>query len=502
MNNLLKILKESGIGYSGALVTMVLNYVLLIVITRFLTPHDYGIFVLAMSVCNIFLILALFGTPKALDRYIPFYNAVNEQGKVKTLIYSILKITLALSVVTVLILFIAFRLFSDRLFDNSDLGLILRAMILTIPLLVFIQLICSIFIGLKEIRYQVYLQQLFFPLFRIILAVIILSLGFGLWGWVWVHILSVAATSILALWLLRKYVLSTLANVQKAPVDFREIASYSWPLCVTANIMMILGQIDFLFLGYFRPSEEVAIYKVYLHLLIVMMLVLTSFMQIYKPVISGLISENRLIELKNVYKQISKWFFMINSFGFLCMILFGMDIISILFPKAYSVAPAAFFILATGHFINSITGPDGTTLEAFGATKLMMINSLVMLAVNVLLDYLLIPIYGLTGAAIATASAVTSWHLLGLLEVYILYKLQPFTAKHLRYAAVGMTTAGILYLLRIWIGSDNVLNLLFLVILFAVLYVSSLHFSRSFDKADYEALGYIKLKLLAKIKPD
>lgn len=482
------------------MVAMVLNYALLMIVTHFLTPHDYGIFVLALSICNIFLILALFGIPKALDRYIPFYNAGNEPGKVKTLIYSSLKIVMALSVLVVLILLIISKFLAHRLFNNPDLGQMLQAMILTIPLLVFIQLVTSIFIGLKEIRYHVYIQQLAYPLLRIAIAIILFSLGFGLWGWVWGYIFSTAGTSILALWLLRKHVLSALASVQNTPVVFREIASYSWPLCVTANIMMVLGQIDFLFLGYFRSSEEVAVYKVYLQLLMLLVLVLISFAQIYKPIISGLISENRLVELKNVYKQVSKWFFVINSFSFLCVILFGMDFISIFFPKAYSAVPSAFFVLATGHFLNSITGPDGMTLEAFGATKLTMINSLVMLAVNILLDYLLIPVYGLTGAAVATASAVTSWHLLGLLEVYILYQLQPFTLKHFRYAAVGVVTAGILYLLRIWLGSDNIVSLLLLVILFMILYVGGLHFSRSLDKADYDALGRIKTKLQTKLK--
>lgn len=499
MNSLLKIVKESGINFSGSLVGMVLNYVLLMVITRFLAPKEYGTFVLAQSIINVSLIFVLFGMPKALDRFIPFYNAAGEEGKTKTLIYGILKITLVLSIVIGLILFIISGTLSHSLFKKPNLALVLKLMVLSMPMLAFIQLVSFAFIGFKELRYRVYIQQLALPLLKMVLAITLFTLGYGLLGWTWAYVLSLAGAAILALWFFRKRISSALSKVSKSPISFGEIVSYSWPLSITVIIMMFLGQIDFLFLGYFRPSSEVGIYRVYFQVVVVLMLVLSSFAQIYKPVISELISKGQLEELKDIYKRVSKWIFIINAFGFLAILLFGMDLVTIFFTKAYLIAPTALFILAAGHFMNSLTGPDGMTLEAFGATKLTMVNSLAMLVVNVFLDYLLIPSYGMIGAAIATASAVTIWHLAGLLEIYVLYGLQPFSLGHLKYATIGGITGGILYILRIQFGGSGILSLLVGVILSASLYIIGLYFSRSLDKTDYEVLRRIKAKLRRKL---
>ena len=66
-----KIAKESGIGVFGSLIGTGLSYLATIVGARFLGAGDYGIFVLARTVCEIAFMLAAFGVPKALDRFLP-----------------------------------------------------------------------------------------------------------------------------------------------------------------------------------------------------------------------------------------------------------------------------------------------------------------------------------------------------------------------------------------------------------------------------------------------
>lgn len=498
MNSLLKILKESGISFLGSLIGKVLGYVWLMIITHSLSPDEFGAFTLAQSIINVSLIFVLFGTPKALDRFIPYYSTTGEQGKTKTLIKDILKITLILSVVFGIALFFSSGFLSNTLFNDSALSSVLKITVLSIPLLTFVEVVSFSFIGLKELRYQVYLQQISLPILKVVFAAVIFTMGYGLLGWTWMYILSLGVTSLLALWFFRKNIISALSKITKKSISFRQIFSYSWPLSVSSMILIILWQIDILFLGVFSSSANVGVYSIYLHLVAILGLVLSSFARIYKPVISELISKNQPEEIEKIYERVSKWIFNINAFGLLLILLFGTSIIRIVFTEDYLSAPVGLFILATGIFVNSSFGPEGMTLEAFGNTKLSMLNSFIMLATSIGLDFLLIPRYGIVGAAIAMATSISVGGLAGLIEIYILYRLQPFRLDHFKYLVVTLTAGTILYALRLKFTELNIFQLVVLITLLSILYSAGFYLTRSLDAVDYEVFNRVKLKFIGK----
>jgi len=446
--HLVKIVKESGINFSGSLVGMVLNYALLMILTRFLAPEEYGSFVLAQSIINVSLIFVLFGTPKALDRFIPFYNATGEQGKTKTLIYRILKITLILSVIIGLVLFVGSKFLAHSIFKNSQLSLVLKVAVLSMPMLVFIQLVSSAFIGFKELRYRVYIQRLALPLLKIVLAIVVFALGYGLLCWTWMYVLSLVGASILALWFFKKHISSALSKVGKIPISFSGVVSYSWPLSMGSIMLIILSQIDFLFLGYFRTPAEIGIYRIYFYLASALGLIHGSFARIYKPVISEHIAKKEIVEVQEIYKRISKWTVTINVFLTGLFFIFGRSIISGLFTIEYTLYFSGFLILIGGHFVHSAFGPQGVSLEAFGNTRLMLVNIIAMLFVNTVLDVILIPNYGINGAAIATTVALIFVNILAYLEAYVLYRLNPFGLHYAYVVAVLLVASGIVAALK------------------------------------------------------
>lgn len=495
MNSLYKIVKESGINFTGSLVGMGLNYLFLMIITRFLAPDEYGTFVLAQSVITVSLVFVLLGTPKALDRFIPFYNASGDIGKTKALIFTVMKLSLILSVIVGLILIALSEFFAHSLFKNYQFSLVLKIMVLSMPLLALIQLISFAFIGFKELRYRVYIQQLMLPSLKILFAAFVFILGYGLLGWVWAYNISLVFTSFLAFWFFRKYISPLLSQVRKIPVSLKEIVSYSWPLSIHHIILIFFGQIGILFLGYFHSSVEAGVYRIYIYLVTLISLILPSFAQIYKPVISALISKGKIEEVRIIYRRISKWIFLINALLFLIFLLFGSPIVRILFTESYLIAPVAFLLLAAGTFLNSVFGPEGMTLEAFGNTKLSMLNSIIMLITNVGLNFLFTPHYGIVGAAIATATSLTVGGLAGLIEIFWLYHLQPFNLEYLRYATVVIIVGAILYAITLKLKELGSITLIGLIVLLTVLYSLGLYSSHSLDHEDYKVINHIRTKL-------
>lgn len=495
MNNINKIVKESGINFLGSVVGLVLNYGLLMILTHFLSPDQFGTFVLAQSVISIFLIFVLFGTPKALDRFIPFYNAEDNKGKVKSLIYMIIRVTFILSLMIGILLFFGAKYSSHFLPDNPIFPSVLRVMVLSIPLLAFIQIVSSVFIGFKELRYQVYIRRVAFPLFEIIFAIVVFLLGYNLLGWIWAYILSLTAASALAFWFFKKRILISLSTIKKLPISFKEVVTYSWPLSINNVILILLGQIGIIFLGFFRSPEEVGAFKVYVYLVSFLGLILSSFAQIYKPVISENIAKHQYNEVNLIYKRVSKWIFIINSFMLLILLLLGTSIVKVLFTKEYLLAPTALYILATGTYLNSAFGPEGMTLEAYGKTKLSMVNAIIMLATNFGLSYMLIPKFGITGAAIASASSITIGGLAGLIEIYVLYRLQPFMRSYIKYIFIIIVVGSLTYLIQYLYNNLTFIGVGVSILFLTGSYLLGLVLTRSFDDMDRELLRRLRYKV-------
>jgi O-antigen/teichoic acid export membrane protein len=88
-----------------------------------------------------------------------------------------------------------------------------------------------------------------------------------------------------------------------------------------------------------------------------------------------------------------------------------------MFGEGFSAAATALMILAAGQFVNIATGSVGYLLSMTGLEKKVRDNVLISGAVSVLLGLILIPIYGVIGAAVAYACGVASQNLLGVYQV-------------------------------------------------------------------------------------
>ncbi|MFT5718160.1 MAG: O-antigen/teichoic acid export membrane protein, partial [Oleiphilaceae bacterium] len=87
------------------------------------------------------------------------------------------------------------------------------------------------------------------------------------------------------------------------------------------------------------------------------------------------------------------------------------------FGEEFRVASTALVILALGQFVNIATGSVGYLLSMTGLERKVRDNAFFSAIIGVTLGFVLIPIYGLLGASVATAIAIASQNLLGVYQV-------------------------------------------------------------------------------------
>ncbi len=481
-----KVFKEAGIGLTGSVAALVLNYVLLAILTRWLGPDRFGTFVLAQAIANVALLVVLLGLPNALDRFIPEYLARGERGRAGVLLMRSLTFSLTASAVVLVVLAVFSVPIAEGLFGKAELAPVLRLVALSIPFMALIRLVSSAFVGCQEVRYEVYIQYLTLPILKIAAAVALFGTGAGLLGWASGYALAVLGTALAATWFLAFRLRPLFFSGPQARVSMRQIIAYSWPLSLATIVVTFRGQLDILFLGWMRPAADAGLYRVIVSLVMPLTLVLASFARVYKPVISERIAMDDPGEIGSLYHRIVKWVFMVNGILFLALVLFGDEVVQLLFTQRYAAGGLALVILAAGRFFKTILGPEGMTLEAWGHTRLSFVNALVMVVVNVVLDIVLIPSHGVVGAAIAGACGLAAGGLAGVLEIRVLHGMWPFSVEHARPVAVLVVVGFAVRGIHVAFGRPGG----WLVILFgavlAALCIVGFALSRSFDDIDRE----------------
>ena len=196
------------------------------------------------------------------------------------------------------------------------------------------------------------------------------------------------------------------------------------------------------------------------------------------------------------HKRIS-WIFFASSFGFLVLSVLGGNIVQVLYTAKYWIMPSALFILAGGQFFNAMMGPIGATLGAYGNTRFVMINTVVMFVLNAGLDYLLIPTHGIVGASIATSLSLAGFSLLSLLENWLLHGLHPFTPRHVRYFFL-MGISGTLTFFINRVVPLNLLGVCISVCSLLAFYVLGLYGLGLLDDEDRYIMNQITLRIVGR----
>ena len=493
--SLRKIAKGAGFVLIGTLIGRVFGYGSRMVIARFLGASDYGLISLGFAALTIAAALAAVGLPTGITRYVSFYKGKDDKGKMKGTIVSALKMNLPISVIFALLLFFGADWISIHIFHEINLTPILRIFSVAVPFLVLTQNLLSTIIGFHAVKYQVYVQQIFHEVSKLVGIVTLVALGFGVVGAAWGWVLTIILMPLLAFYFLEKKVFPIFNTKIKATSMGKELFSFSWPLIFVGMAGVLMGFIDILMLGYFCTSYEVGIYNAALPTAMLIKIPAVIFASIFMPVITELYARGKYADIKNTYTAIIKWGLSLAFPAFLLMALFAEDVLKILFGTEYAIGAEALTILAFGFLISTVFARTSDILVVFGRTKITMGCHLASSAANFCLNLYLIPIFGITGAAIATASSLIFRNSLYCIFAYRISKMQPFKLNHLKPVFSAVIAVLIVYVITKYLIGVSFFVLVVMLFAFFVLYFFLLLLMKSFEEEDLIIMRAIDQRL-------
>jgi len=149
--SLQKIAKGTGIIFIGTIIGMLLGFIGRIIIVRFTTQTEYGIYSLALVIISIFVTISTLGLSEGSTRYIAYFRGKNEEGKVRGVISSSLKIAIIASISLSAISFFASDFISTSIFHAPELSTPLKIFSIAIPFTVLITVFIAIFRGFNMV---------------------------------------------------------------------------------------------------------------------------------------------------------------------------------------------------------------------------------------------------------------------------------------------------------------------------------------------------------------
>ncbi len=495
------VVKGAGISLAALIFSNLALYLMRLVLARALTPEEYGLLFLAISIVSIIMGVITLSLEGGVQRYVPYYLAKNDMRKVRGSVISSLKISLPFSIIVFLALFIFADQISVLVFHDPSLSVVIRILSLTLPFYVIYKMFSSLMIGFKMIKYDAYSWSVGRPLFTLIFLSLSMLLGFGLAGATAGYMMGYVMAGVLAFVFAEKMVYPVISSRIKAENMNRKLLAFSLPLVVFGVMWNVMTKVDTIMLGSLKSSFDVGLYQTSVPTAQFLFMIPSALGALFLPVISELLSKDKGENIGTVYSTVSKWVFYINLPLLLLFVMYPNAVINTLFGAEYIVAGNSLRILSIACFIFAMGMLSGNIISLYEKTKYFILNSGVCLAIGIAMNYILIPIYGIDGAATANLITLAVYTAMVIYEARLFSGHLPFNRHTLNSLAAGVISILAVYFsTKVMFAELTIWVLAPMFIVFVALYALLLLVFRGLGKEDIMILKAIEDKSGLKIK--
>jgi O-antigen/teichoic acid export membrane protein len=447
MKSSTKIAKEATISFVGMGFGDAVRYIFTVLLARLVGPDYLGIYSLANSVARI---AEVFGKA-ALDggalRYVSMHLGAQNHDAVQRSIRATLKMGLFFSCLTTIILMSMTSWLVSTLFKSTSLlqtAIIINA--ISLPFTILTHIAAAATQGFKLLKYKVFVIGILAPIFMLISTAVIFFMLSVEMAIVLPTLVSAIGCFIVMLIYLKKLTGISLTKALSEKFDF-DILKYSCPLMLASGIGTFMHWLDVAMLGYFTNETTVGLYHPAARTAGVVRAALTALAGIFAPILAEFLAENKLKEMNDSYRLVIRWI-MTVSLPFAILITVFPAEIMLLFGKEYTSAATVLVVLTFATLIQSFAGVGAPALNMAGYPKANLWNYSIAVVLNVILNIVWIPKYGIVGAAYASFFSMVVLEILHSIKVWHLIKLHPFNWKLFKPVAAGIAAYAVLLAAR------------------------------------------------------
>lgn len=500
LNHSLKIIAKSSVFvFIGIFLAKISSYIYKLVIARSYGPESYGLFSLALMVVSWMSIIAIFGLEGGIVRYISIFRGRKEKNKINYIFRKSSYFLLLTGLAGGIFLFFSSSFIANNIFNEPGLTLFLKLFSIALPFNVLFVNFLSPLRAYEKVGWSIFISTFLTNLSYLAFILLFIAAGLGVIAIPLSYVIGTFFVFLVLIIVLKKQVpeISIKRSKEIFPSVFRQVLSYSWPLIFAGALWKTFRGTDLFFIGFFKTATDVGFYNAALPIAFLLSFSSDILMQMFNPLIIKEYSKNKINSIEQLSKQVGKWIYMVNLPIFILLIVFPGAFLNILFGEEFLVAKNALRILSIGAFFLSFNGISLVILGALGKSKTILSNSIIIFGINLILNILLIPKYGITGAAISTSFSLITLNLIFTFQVYKKTGIIPIRKKNLNILISALIPLGMLLLIKSFI-STNLFSLALLIMFFILTYIFFILIFSGLDKSDVmifkSFLGKLKRK--------
>jgi O-antigen/teichoic acid export membrane protein len=414
-----KALHQTAFVTAGSLVNGLSLFVLNIALARSLDQEFFGIFSLSVVALSVVAEMSDFGLNAGLSRFAPYYLATNQTDKLKQLVKTIWRWRISLTwVLTIGGLVFAYPI-AKYVYGQVKLAPYLAYATFGVGGVILLGFLATFLQANQKFLYNATVQS-FKGLLRLLIALILIIFGVK-------SVFAYLSVYIFVPWILFIINFKILPNnFRKVEIDFEskrnlhsQLAKFSFWLTITSLVSILSSRVDQIMISHYLGLAEVAVFTVAWQLLQFFPVVTGSISSVLMPRISSLKNKSEIIIF---VKRAFKWI-LVGTLGVAVLVYPSQYLISLFFGNKYDAAMPLYVILAYSTLFNIIAIPFSLAVTIYNKTHISTIFSFLHLLINVVGNFIFIPLFGIMGAAytFAVSSAILFlWNLI--LALYLINK--------------------------------------------------------------------------------
>jgi O-antigen/teichoic acid export membrane protein len=422
-----EVLRGGSIAFIYRIITMGISYLLMIFISRELGEEGIGIYNLSLAILGVLIMIGCLGFNTSVIRFVSQYNAKGWLSSIRSLYSSIIRVILPLALLLGVILFFLAPYLAQVVYEDPKLELPFRIVAFTLPFGILATVNVEFIRGLKKVHIS--------ELFRNLSLQIVTLLGLAL-AWFYgledeYPILFYGVGFFISMSFTSAFVYRFLKRSKRDPqVDepkfvLKSHLLISLPMILTSFIQLINGKVDTLMIGIFETTAIVGIFSVAFKLSVITNFAIGALKTIAMPKISELFWEEKMTELNQVIQKSTQMIFAFAGPVSLVLLIFPEFILGLI-KEEFIAGATTLRIFALTQLINAASGMVAVFLNMTGNqvffTKLVAVST----TLNIVLNWFLIPRYGMEGAAWASMFSIVLWNIIGAIFIYRKYAIMTF----------------------------------------------------------------------------
>jgi len=188
------------------------------------------------------------------------------------------------------------------------------------------------------------------------------------------------------------------------------------PFLFIGGMQLINNQTDIVMLGALHGAEVVGIYRVSTRVAQLVIFVLGAANMVLQPTIAKLYAVRDMQRLQRVATQSARVVLLVSVPIAIVLIVSGRSML-LIFGQEFTKGAMALAILSAGQLVNAAMGSVGLILNMTGNERDTARGVAIAAVVNVALNAILIPLWGMNGAATATATSLVVWNVILAMQV-------------------------------------------------------------------------------------